>query len=105
MDGAFSHWDVSIGIILLLNIASHYSTVHPINIRYRFNYLIALQYEKPLIHDWVVGASNTTVWLLALIFVTMERNTMLHLQFSMPFIAEIDIKSSGSGYERHLKFF
>ena len=30
---------------------------------------------------------------------------MLHLQFSMPFIAEIDIKSSGSGYERHLEFF
>jgi len=28
--------------------------------------LFALQNEKPLMHDWVVGASNTTVWLLAL---------------------------------------
>jgi len=36
MNRALSHWDLSIGIILLLNIASHYSTVHPMNIQCRF---------------------------------------------------------------------
>ena len=36
-----------------------------------------------------------------LFFVSMKIKTTHNLQFSMPFAAEMDIKSSGSSYERH----
>ena len=36
MDGGLSKWDISNGIILLLNTASHYSGVHPKNIPCKF---------------------------------------------------------------------
>ena len=34
-------------------------------------------------------------------FVIIGKNTIINLQFSMPFVAEMYIKSSSSGRERH----
>jgi len=53
----------------------------------------------------IICALWSLVILMIIVFFVMETNTILHLYFSMPFIAEIDTKSSGSGYERHLQFF
>ena len=36
-----------------------------------------------------------------LIFFIIGKKTIINLQFSMPFVAEMDIESSSSGYERH----
>ena len=35
------------------------------------------------------------------IFFNIGKYTIINLQFSMPFVAEMDIESSSSGYERH----
>ena len=54
----------------------------------------------------IFGIQKMEFWnLIIVIFFIIEANTILHVQFSMPFIAEMNIKSSGSGYERHLQFF
>ena len=40
-----------------------------------------------------------------LFFLSWKQTQFYICNFLKPFIAEIDIKSSGSGYERHLQFF
>ena len=50
-----------------------------------------------IIFDFIFSFS----YFLKIFFASMKIKTTHNLQFSMPFAAEMDIKSSGSSYERH----